>query len=75
MGMEVETGMEVKTGMEVMETGMELRLWMEVGVEVGMEVESEGIQLQAKGHHQTWRATPGRQERGMEWIHPSIFRR
>ena len=31
-----------------------------------MEVESEGIQLQVKGHHQTWQATPGRQERGME---------
>ena len=31
-----------------------------------MEVESEGIQLQAKGHHQTWQVTPGRQERGME---------
>lgn len=33
-------GMEVETGMEVMETGMELKLWMEVGMEVGTRVEA-----------------------------------
>ena len=34
-------GMEVETGMEVMETGMELRLWVEVGMEVETEMEVE----------------------------------
>ena len=31
-------GMEVETGMEVMETGMELRLWVEVGLEMSAPV-------------------------------------